>query len=71
VGGGHFLPYSWLHRTPLYWRLGVIVSLGAAAITIALGEHAFAPVLFYLTACYWSAAGILLRSRMTHAALTA
>jgi hypothetical protein len=71
IGGGHFLPYSWLHRTSLYWMLGVAVSLGASAITIVLRDQAFTPVLLYMTACYWVTAGILWRSRMTRAALTA
>jgi hypothetical protein len=69
IGGGHFLPYSWLHRTPLYWMLGVVVSLGASCITAILGQQAFSPVLLYLATCYWVAAGILLRTRMTRAAL--
>ena len=24
IGGGHFLPYAWLHRTRLYVALGVL-----------------------------------------------
>lgn len=61
IGGGHFLPYAWLQRTPVYVALGVAVSLGALAIQIALGSAAFPVVLFYMTACYWVAAPLVLR----------
>lgn len=71
IGGGHFLPYAWLQRTRVYLVLGVAVSLGAAAITLVLREQAFTPALLYMTACYWVAAAILLRSRMVRAAATA
>jgi len=60
VGGGHFLPYAWLHRTPVYIFLGVGVSVGAYALAIALGRDSFSPVLFYVSACYLAAAPALL-----------
>lgn len=61
IGGGHFLPYTWLHRTRIYTVLGVAVSVGAFAICLWLGPRSFAPVLFYMSACYAAAAPLLLR----------
>lgn len=61
IGGGHFLPYAWLHRTRIYAVLGVAVSLGAFALAAWLGRGSFAPVLFYLSACYAVAAPLLIR----------
>jgi hypothetical protein len=60
IGGGHFLPYAWLHRTRLYIALGVGVSVGAFALAIALGLESFSPVLFYVSGCYLAAAPALL-----------
>ncbi len=64
VGGGHFLPYAWLHRTRIYVYLGVVVSVGAFALSLALGKQSFSPVLFFTSACYWAAApGLLAHAR--------
>ena len=73
VGGGHFLPYAWLHRTKVYVILGVAVSLGAFALSLALRREAFSPVLFYVSACYAVAAPLLLRHarRITRAGASA
>ena len=60
IGGGHFLPYAWLHRTPIYVFLGVGVSVGSLALSLALGRESFSPVLFFISACYASAAPPLL-----------
>jgi len=61
IGGGHFLPYAWLQRTPAYVVLGVAISAGALIIQIALGPRAFPWVLLYMTACYWAAAPAVYR----------
>ncbi len=53
VGGGHFLPYAWLHRTKLYLILGTAVSLGAFGLQITLRSAAFPYVLFYMCLVYW------------------
>ncbi len=53
VGGGHFLPYAWLHRTRLYLVLGTAVSVGAFALQITLRSDAFPYVLFYMSFVYW------------------
>jgi len=60
VGGGHFLPYAWLQRTRVYSVLGVVVSVGAFALSLVLKRDAFAWVLFFMTACYWVATPWLL-----------
>lgn len=35
VGGAHFLPYSWLQRTPVYGVLAVTVAIGPWALLVA------------------------------------
>lgn len=60
VGGGHFLPYAWLHRTRVYVFLGVGVSVGAFALALTLGKDSFSPVLIFMSACYGAAAPALL-----------
>lgn len=67
VGGGHFLPYAWLQRTRVYIVLAVVVSVGALLITGMLREQAFAPVLLFMTACYWTSAAMILRTRSSRA----
>ena len=37
TNGGHFLPYSWLHRTRAYVALAVVAAFGPYALLIALG----------------------------------
>lgn len=61
IGGGHFLPYAWLQRSNIYVFLGVAVSVGALALTIALKSAAFPYVLFYMSAIYWVAAALVYR----------
>jgi len=67
VGGMHFLPYAWLHRTRLYIFLGTIVALGAFAIQLALQGQAFVFVLFFVAIAY--AIGALLVYRNAKKAL--
>ncbi len=40
VVGGHFLPYQWVYRTPLYGILGVAASGGAYVLGALSGEEA-------------------------------
>jgi hypothetical protein len=63
IGGGHFLPYAWLHRTRLYIVLGVAVSLGSLLLTILLREAAFPYIPLFWSASYGAAALILWRTR--------
>jgi hypothetical protein len=59
LGGVHFLPYAWLHRTRLYVFLGVALSLGAFAIQIVLGPNSFSYILLYVTLIYWITAPLV------------
>lgn len=61
IGGGHFLPYTWLHRAQAYATLAVAVSLGGFAIQLALHTQAFPVILAYIGICYWIAAPTVFR----------
>lgn len=61
IGGGHFLPYAWLHRTHLYLVLGTAVSLGAFALQLGLQAAAFPYVLLYMCLVYWMLAPLVYR----------
>jgi hypothetical protein len=56
LGGVHFLPYAWLHRTKLYTALAVAISFGAFGLQLLLGPIAFHINLFYVGVVYWLAA---------------
>jgi hypothetical protein len=53
LGGVHFLPYAWLHRTRLYAILAAAVSLGAFGLQLVLGPAAFHVNLLYVGLVYW------------------
>lgn len=40
TNGGHFLPYSWLHRTRAYVFLALVASFGPFALLVAAGAEA-------------------------------
>jgi hypothetical protein len=61
LGGVHFLPYAWLHRTRAYIVLGMAVSLGAFLIQVLLGSVAFNLILLYAGAVYWITAAVVYR----------
>ena len=61
VGGMHFLPYAWLHRTRLYAVLGVVIALGAFALQIVLGAQAFSVILFFIALVYGLVAVLVFR----------
>jgi hypothetical protein len=61
IGGGHFLPYAWLHRTRLYLILGIAISAGAFGLQLALRSAAFPYVLLYMSAVYWLMAPLVYR----------
>lgn len=56
VLGAHFLPFSWLHRTPVYMVLGIVVSAGAYVLAIALGARSLHYTGFFVGACLLVAA---------------
>lgn len=61
LGGVHFLPYAWLHRTKLYTALAVGISFGAFGLQLLLGPLAFHINLFYVGGLYWLAAPFVYR----------
>lgn len=61
LGGVHFLPYAWLHRSRNYVILAVAVSVGAFALQLILGSAAFSYILLYVGAVYWIMAPQLYR----------
>jgi hypothetical protein len=61
VGGMHFMPYAWLHRTRLYLYLAAAVALGAFGIQLALRAQAFAFILLFVGLVYWIATPFVYR----------
>lgn len=62
LGGVHFLPYAWLHRSRVYIYLAVAVSLGAYLIQLLLPSNEFSVILFYVAIVYWAAVLPVFRS---------
>ena len=61
IGGGHFLPYTWLHRTQLYAALGVAIAIGAFVLQVVLRAAAFPYILLYVAVVYWIMAPLVYR----------
>lgn len=61
IGGGHFLPYAWLHRTRAYIALGIAISIGAFILQVVLRTAAFSYILLYVSAVYWITAPLVYR----------
>lgn len=61
LGGVHFMPYAWLHRTRLYVVLAVAVAVGAFALQVLLGGDAFQVILLYVGVVYWALAPFVYR----------
>ena len=61
LGGVHFLPYAWLHRTRIYSFLAGAVAIGAFALVLALQGQSFSYILLWVSACYLIAAPLVLR----------
>jgi hypothetical protein len=55
LGGVHFFPYAWLHRTRAYMALGGIIAVGAFVLQIVFGADAFHYNLFLVAIAYWVA----------------
>ena len=53
LGGVHFLPYAWLHRTRIYTAFAFAVAVGAFALQLGLGSAAFSVILLYVGLVYW------------------
>lgn len=53
LGGVHFLPYAWLHRTRIYIALGVVISVGSFALILASSvSGSFEYILFLVGVSY-------------------
>jgi uncharacterized membrane protein YphA (DoxX/SURF4 family) len=61
LGGVHFLPYVWLHRTRVYAALAVIISIGAVALVLGLQTQAYAFILLFVGIVYWGAVPLVYR----------
>jgi hypothetical protein len=61
LGGVHFLPYAWLHRTRIYAILGFVVSVGAFALVLGLKTAAYAYILIFVGVVYWVGAPLVYR----------
>jgi hypothetical protein len=53
LGGIHFLPYAWLHRTRIYIYFAIAVAVGAFAMQVWLAKNAFSYILLYIAVAYW------------------
>lgn len=65
LGGIHFIPYVWLHRTRLYFILGFSLAIGAFLITILLSDGRFPITMFYIGLLYWVFALLVYRHAMS------
>jgi hypothetical protein len=54
VGGVHFLPYAWLHRTRIYIYLAATLSVGALLLQLFLTGAEFTVILFFIAITYWA-----------------
>jgi len=61
LGGVHFLPYAWLHRTKIYVIVGILISLGAFGLVLILQTAAYANILFFVGIIYLIAAPFVFR----------
>ncbi|HKJ28094.1 MAG TPA: hypothetical protein VJ965_10675 [Anaerolineales bacterium] len=65
LGGVHFLPYAWLHRTRIYVAVGVVIALGAFGLVLWLQTAAYANILFFVGVVYLIAAPLVYRHAKT------
>ena len=59
LGGVHFLPYAWLHRTRIYAILAFVLAFGAFAMQVFLGKDAFSFILLFVAVIYAVAAPLV------------
>jgi len=62
LGGVHFLPYAWLHRTRIYTTFAFAVAMGAFALQLGLGSAAFSVILLYVAVVYAVATPLVYRN---------
>ena len=61
LGGVHFLPYAWLHRTRLYAFLAGAVAFGAFALVLFFQIQSYILILFFVGIMYLIASPLVLR----------
>ncbi len=61
LGGVHFFPYAWLHRTRIYAVFAFAVALGSLVIQIFLESQAFSYILLYVAFVYLITAPLVYR----------
>jgi hypothetical protein len=64
LGGVHFLPYAWLHRTRVYMYLGLALAFGAFGLQLILGTNAFSYILLFQAVAYGISAPLVYRNAM-------
>jgi hypothetical protein len=63
LGGVHFLPYAWLHRTKIYSFFAFAVSIGAFAIVLGMGMSAsFSYILLFVAVVYFVTTPLVYRN---------
>ena len=62
LGGVHFMPYGWLHRTQIYILLGSALALGSFALVLLLGLSTSYPyILLFVGFAYLIATPLVYR----------
>jgi hypothetical protein len=62
LGGVHFMPYSWLHRTQVYVALGTALTLGSFALILLLSlSTSYIYILLFVGVAYLIAAPLVFR----------
>lgn len=56
LGGVHFLPYAWLHRTRIYIFLGSAVAVGAFLLVLFMKGASYPYILLLVAIAYWVSA---------------
>lgn len=59
LGGVHFLPYSWLHRTRIYTGLAVLIAVGSFLLVLVLQTSAYSFILLLVGLSYWAASPLV------------
>jgi hypothetical protein len=52
LGGVHFMPYAWLHRTRIYIILGSVIAIGSFMLVLGLQDQAYNFILLFVGASY-------------------
>ena len=61
LGGVHFLPYAWLHRTRIYAVVGFLIAVGSFGLILFLQTSAYEVILIFVGVIYLVAAPLVNR----------